>query len=305
MKKVIAIILTLVLALSCMAGCAPKPLVKTGTFACAELAEVPASEYVICVSKAIPDGQQILTAINNAIEVSKKTEAKLTERQADGTTKETTVNLMQAYKEGKVPTYGRALELFEINNVLRENENDDPLMVFAQVYYPFNFGGPFGAYTDGIDAVICSEAAVALNRSIIFTERVLTYSYEQVKSGKGDVLISAIAKTDELANDFLLSNVYETGKQYIVADEGFNFTKIKDLNREGLRIGVIAGRVGEEVINEAVAKGTLKGVNVVVFDTDKEAKVAIINENVDCVVLDELPAKQMADELLTDLGKYV
>ena len=53
--------------------------------------------------------------------------------------------LMQAYREGKVPTYGRALELFEINNVLRENENDDPLMVFAQVYYPFNFGGPFGA----------------------------------------------------------------------------------------------------------------------------------------------------------------
>ena len=297
MKKAIAIILTLVLVLGCMAGCAPKPLVKTGKFVCNEVAEVPASEYVICVSKAIPDAQTILAEINKAIEVFKKTE--IVGRDGEK------YNLMQLYKEGSVPLSARARELFEINNVLRENENDDPLMVFAQVYYPFNFGGPYGAYTDGIDAVICSEAAVAMGRSIVFTERPLSFSYEQVKAGKGDVLISAIPKTDELAKDFLLSNVYETGKQYIVADEGFNFTKIKDLNREGLRIGVIAGRVGEEVINEAVAKGTLKGVNVVVFDTDKEAKVAIINENVDCVVLDELPAKQMADELLTDLGKYV
>ncbi|MBR2323671.1 MAG: transporter substrate-binding domain-containing protein, partial [Clostridia bacterium] len=82
-------------------------------------------------------------------------------------------------------------------------------------------------------------------------------------------------------------------------DEGFNFTKIKDLNREGLRIGVIAGRVGEKVINEAVASGKLKGVNVIVYDTDKDAKTALYNENVDCAVLDELPAKIMVKELTT------
>ena len=132
MKKATAVILTLVLVLGCMAGCAPKPLVKTGNFVCNEVAEIPASEYVICVSKAIPDAQTILTEINKAIEVFKKTE--IVGRDGEK------YNLMQLYKEGSVPLSARARELFEANNVLRENENDDPLMVFAQVYYPFKFG---------------------------------------------------------------------------------------------------------------------------------------------------------------------
>ena len=58
-------------------------------------------------------------------------------------------------------------------------------------------------------------------------------------------------------------------------------------------------KFGEEDINEAVASGKLKGVNVIVYDTDKDAKTALYNENVDCAVLDELPAKIMVKELTT------
>ena len=275
MKKfrIIALMLALVMLLS-LTACSKKPVAKR--YVALEIKDLPASEYVICVSKAIPDGQEILAAINKAI-------ADMDEE------------FIKMYRTGNVPNSGRARELFEANNVLRENEDDDPINVFTQVYNPFSYGGPYGAYIDGIDAVICSEAAVALGRSVIFNDRVMSFSYQQVKSGVGDILISAVAKSDELAKDFLLSDVYETGKQYMVCLNTTGVEKVKDLSN--LTIGVISGRVGEKFINEQIANGNITGATVIAFDTDTEAKTALYNQRIDVIVEDELPAKQTVREL--------
>ncbi|MBR2070625.1 MAG: transporter substrate-binding domain-containing protein, partial [Clostridia bacterium] len=73
--------------------------------------------------------------------------------------------------------------------------------------------------------------------------------------------------------------------------------KIKQL--KGLKIGVVAGREGQKIIEEAIKNGVLKnsGAEVVVFDTDAEAGHAILNENIHALIVDELPAKVITGEV--------
>ncbi|MBQ0051199.1 MAG: transporter substrate-binding domain-containing protein [Treponema sp.] len=64
---------------------------------------------------------------------------------------------------------------------------------------------------------------------------------------------------------------------------------VSDLN--GLKIGCQAGTTGEDfLLND------LKGANTVPFRTGSEAALALKNKTVDVVMLDELPARQLAKE---------
>jgi len=282
--KVLVIVLSVIMALTCFAGCAPKEQFDTEEWCSNVLEGVEETEYVICVSKAIPEGQQILDEINKAIDAKAATLIKeyspedLTQRISDANAK----------------------EMFFKLNELREKEGVDPLNIYAHLYNPYEYSNGPGAFAMGIDVEICYSVAITLGRSIIFNEPSLEVGYQKVKSGEGDILISAIAKTPELEKDFYVSKVYDKGTQQIVSLNTRRLHKIKDM--KGLRIGVIADRTGEKLISEAIEKGVLKnsGAEIHVFATDTEAKNAIQNERIDCIVMDEKPAVRTVARMIKE-----
>jgi len=131
---------------------------------------------------------------------------------------------------------------------------------------------------------------VEMEKSQTFAERSLSYAYEQVKSGKGDVLLSAIALTEQVKADFLTTNVYNSGFQKVVCMNNLKLDEVKDF--AGLTVGVIAGRHSEKVLKEAVESGVLKNkeTTIIVYETDTEAKTALMNQHVHAIVMDDLAA---------------
>ncbi|MBR2159741.1 MAG: transporter substrate-binding domain-containing protein [Clostridia bacterium] len=276
MKKAIAIILTLVIVLGCVAGCSSKPVERSGKWVCNAIDGVEESQYVVCVSKNIPDGQELLTEINKVI---------------DSLDVDDVLKQYMSYGDRR-NTIGITLrDLFLTINELRDKEGDDPVIIYSQVLDPFDFSGAAGAFADGIDMLISEQAAVNLGRSAVLYERTYSYGYEQVKSGKGDIFATGVVLTEQVKNDFLVSKVYTTGKQQIVSDKNEAYTKLSQL--KGKVIGVITGRTSEIIVNKELAGSA----EIVAFETDTEAKTALYNQRVDVLVVDEMPAKLLVDRL--------
>jgi len=96
--------------------------------------------------------------------------------------------------------------------------------------------------------------------------------------------------------------VYATGSQSILSNSRQKFDELADLG--GLVIGVIEGRPGQKLVEDAIANGPLKDTGAVIryYDTDTEVKNAFLQNNIDVAVMDELPAKITAQYLGT---KYI
>ncbi len=278
MKRIFAILLATVMMFSLVA-CADDIHMypETLKYVSYQLKDVDKVDYVICVSKQAKDGQKLVDKMNEIIA-----------KEGD--------DIVKAFKNGVRSTdYNYAgRDLFIALNDFRD-EGKEAVRIFAQVYNPYNYSGYGGAYADGIDIIICEKALVEMEKSQTFAERSLSYAYEQVKSGKGDVLLSAIALTEQVKADFLTTNVYNSGFQKVVCMNDLKLDEVKDF--AGLTVGVIAGRHSEKVLKEAVENGVLKNkeTTIIVYETDTEAKTALMNQHVHAIVMDDLAADYIVD----------
>jgi len=274
MKKLLAIVLVLVLVLS-LTACAPKTYTLTEKLVANDIKGVEEVEYVFAVSKKCANGDKYLEQINKVIK----------ERDVD--------NIIKRYTDG---TRNRDYYLGDLKSVLPNsgapvNPDLPKVSVYTSVYTPFQFSGAYGSSVDGFDMYLMVLMANNMGMNADFHDAKYADAYQAVKNGDGDILATAVVLTDEVKADFKVSNVYATGKIQIVCDEGYNFKSFNEL--KGFRVGVIAGRYGEKLTREA-----LEGkAEIVQFFTDAEAKAAIKNQNVDAVVMDELPAGIITGEI--------
>ncbi len=269
MKKIISIILTLSFLVSLSACQSAEPITKSGELISNDLNGFSETEYVICVSKNVPNADMILQAVNDSIAAIDMDD------------------IATKYSDYKNRRSFGTLENYMYN--LNDNDGGN-LRVMTVTLEPFNYSGAGGAYTDGIDAYIMLHVAENLNKKLITYDRVYDYSYDEVKNGNADIFTGGIALSEALGNDFLVSDVYLTGKQQIVSDTNENFTELSDL--KGKVIGVVSGREGERIVNEAILSGVLKnsGATVLTCVTDTEAASMLHTGMCDVLVIDYLPA---------------
>ncbi len=269
MKKIISIILTLSFLVSLSACQSAEPITKSGELISNDLNGFSETEYVICVSKNVPNADMILQAVNDSIAAIDMDD------------------IATKYSDYKNRRSFGTLENYMYN--LNDNDGGN-LRVMTVTLEPFNYSGAGGAYTDGIDAYIMLHVAENLNKKLITYDRVYDYSYDEVKNGNADIFTGGIALSEALGNDFLVSDVYLTGKQQIVSDTNENFTELSDL--KGKVIGVVSGREGERIVNEAILSGLLKnsGATILTCVTDTEAASMLHTGKCDVLVIDYLPA---------------
>lgn len=145
-------------------------------------------------------------------------------------------------------------------------------------------------YTDdngkivGIDAEIAEAIANKLGMELEIKDMEFDSLLTAVQSGAIDVALAGMTVTEERKQSVNFSDTYATGIQVIIVKEGSKITDVDGL--DGAKIGVQAGTTGD-----IYCTGDYGEENVKQYQNGALAVAALNNDQVDCVVIDNEPAK--------------
>ncbi len=146
---------------------------------------------------------------------------------------------------------------------------------------------------EGIDVEVATAIAEKLGLELQIDDMGFTAALEAVQQGKSDIAMAGITvKEDRLAvMDF--SDSYATGIQVVIVPEGSEITSIDDL--EGKQIGCQMGTTGYLYCSDTPENGGYGEDAVTAYDNGITAVQALINGQVDCVVIDNAPAQAFVE----------
>ena len=113
-----------------------------------------------------------------------------------------------------------------------------------------------------------------------------------VQSGKVDVGIAGMTVTEDRLKNVNFTDSYATGVQVVIVKEGSDITTVDDLIADGANhsIGVQSGTTGDIYCTDDIEGKKLGTVER--FNKGADAVQALIAGKIDCVVIDNQPAKE-------------
>ena len=175
--------------------------------------------------------------------------------------------------------------------------NGEIVMYTNAAFPPFEYMK--GEEVAGVDVDIAQAIADDLGVKLTIKNVEFDSIIGSIKSGKADIGAAGISVTDERLKEVDFSSKYVKSTQYIILPEATEVATIEQL--AGLKIGVQTGTTGDLTITgEVEAKegytGVLKdtGAEVLYYNSALDATIAMQAGKIDAVVIDELPAKNIA-----------
>ena len=255
MKKIIALMLTLammtVMLVSCGGGDIKLAILDT---------EYAVEDYAICVAK---ENEELLDKINAA----------LAELEADGTKQ----LIIDKYISGKA----HDLKFQE------DVEGKPELHMATNAQFP-----PYEYYESekivGIDAEMAAAIADKLDMKLVIDDMEFDAIITAVQTGKSDMGMAGMTVTEERLKNINFSNTYATGIQSIIVPEGSEIKSVDDLYKEGANylVGTQKGTTGD-----IYAEDDFGADRVMKYASGNEAVQALVTGKVDCVIIDNEPAK--------------
>lgn len=169
-----------------------------------------------------------------------------------------------------------------------ENTSADNVITMAtNAYFP-----PYEFYEGetivGIDAEIAAKIAEKLGMTLVIEDMDFNSITTAVQEGAVDFGMAGMTITEDrlLEVDFSIS--YANGVQVIIVAEDSPITCVDDLYAEGAnyKVGVQLGTTGDTYSTDDFGAE-----NVTQYATGNEAVLALIGKSVDCVIIDNEPAK--------------
>ena len=145
----------------------------------------------------------------------------------------------------------------------------------------------------GIDVEVAQAIAEKLGMELEVTDIAFDSIIPGIQTGKYDMGMAGMTVTDERKEQVSFSDSYATGVQVVIVKDGSPITSVDDLLAAGANtvVGTQAGTTGflyaTSDIEEA-GLGTVKS-----FGKTTDAVEALKNGQVDCVILDNEPAKAL------------
>ena len=136
----------------------------------------------------------------------------------------------------------------------------------------------------GIDAEIAQLIADKLGMELKIEDVEFTSIIPGVQAGKYDMGMAGMTVTDERLESVNFSDSYAKGVQVVIIKEGSDIKTLDDL--EGKKIGV-----QESTTGDIYASGDYGEENITKFANGALAVEALIAGKVDCVIIDNEPAK--------------
>ena len=140
----------------------------------------------------------------------------------------------------------------------------------------------------GIDVEIAEAVCAEMGYELDKLDMDFNAIINAVTSGKADFGMAGMTVTEERQQSVAFSISYATGVQSIIVKEGSPIASYDDLAAEGAtyKVGVQMATTGHIYAEDEF--GTDR---VVLFDNGNDATMALKNGKVDCVIIDNEPAK--------------
>ena len=256
MKKILALVMAAVMAFA-MVACGANTEKVTLKILDTEYA---VEDYAICVAKEDAD---LLDAINKAL-------AELTE---DGTAKA----IVDKYILGA--EHGLTFQA--------DVEGKEEIHMATNAQFP-----PYEYYDGdkivGIDAEMAAAIADKLDKKLVIDDMEFDAIITSVQTGKSDFGMAGMTVTEERLQNINFSTSYATGIQSIIVPEDSKITSVDDLFADGASylVGTQKGTTGD-----IYAEGDFGADRVMKYASGNEAVQALVTGKVDCVIIDNEPAK--------------
>lgn len=222
-------------------------------------------DYAICIAK---DKTDLLDSVNEAL-------AALT---ADGTV----AAIVAKYIEGTPHDLQFQTEV---------TSSTPELVMATNAYFP-----PYEFYEGGkivgIDAEVAAAIADYLGMKLVIEDTEFGSIIGGVQSGKYDMGMAGMTVTDERLESINFSDTYATGIQSIIVLEGSKITTVEDLYADGATYVV---GVQMDTTGHIYSEDDFGSDRVIAYNKGADAVQALITGKVDCVIIDNEPAKSFVE----------
>ena len=140
----------------------------------------------------------------------------------------------------------------------------------------------------GIDAEVAAAIAEKLGMELVIEDMDFNAIVPAITTGKIDMGMAGMTVTEERLQSVDFSISYATGVQVIIVKEGSPIKTLDDLYAEGATY--VAG-VQEATTGDIYCTGDYGQDHVKQFNNGPLAVAALVNGQIDCVVIDQEPAK--------------
>lgn len=145
----------------------------------------------------------------------------------------------------------------------------------------------------GIDAEIAQAIADDLGMTLQIDDMDFDSIIPAVQGGKADMGVAGMTDTEDRRKNVDFSDSYATGVQVIIVTEDSDIAGPDDL--EGKLIGVQQGTTGHIYCSDTPENGGFGEENVMAYPNGASAVEALKTGKVDCVVIDNEPAKAFVE----------
>ncbi len=169
-----------------------------------------------------------------------------------------------------------------------DNADDENVIKMATnaFFPPYEFYE--GETVIGIDAEIAAKIAEKLGKTLVIEDMEFNSITTAVKEGAVDFGMAGMTITPERLLEVDFSVSYANGVQVVIVKEGSDITSVDDLYAEGAsyKVGVQLGTTGDTYATDDFGSEA-----VTQYATGNEAVLALAGGDVDCVIIDNEPAK--------------
>ena len=163
-------------------------------------------------------------------------------------------------------------------------EPDKLIMSTNAAFPPYEMTTDSGEF-EGIDIETAQAIADKLGLELQIDDMDFDAALLAVQQGKADMVMAGVTVTDERQNVMDFTDSYATGIQSIIVKEDSDIASVDDL--AGKKIGTQRGTTGYLYCSDDFGDE-----NVVAYDNGLTAVQMLNNGQVDCVVIDNAPAKE-------------
>ncbi len=143
---------------------------------------------------------------------------------------------------------------------------------------------------EGIDVEVAAAIAEKLGLELVVDDMSFDAALTAVQTGQSDIAMAGITVNPERQEVMDFSDSYATGVQVIIVKEGSAIQSVDDLENAQM-IGTQKATTGYIYCSDTPENGGYGEDHVTAFDSGALAVMALVNGQVDAVVIDNEPAK--------------
>ena len=143
---------------------------------------------------------------------------------------------------------------------------------------------------EGIDVEVAQAIAEKLNLELVIDDMDFDAALLAAQNGKSDIVMAGVTVDEDRLAVMDFTTSYANGVQVVIVPEDSEIASIDDL--EGKQIGCQRGTTGYIFCSDTPENGGYGEENVTAYDDGATAVQALLNGQVDAVVIDNAPAQE-------------